>query len=128
MNIISSLFNFIADKLTSILSRLTFLESRYVTRLALTRDNVPIPVDSYFPWFTAYVDYPGYKAIGVVGTRVYDASQSGTLFSWCGFDFCRITQDAQGKDQVDFLIRNHNRTTAAKIRYEIYVLYEKKLT
>lgn len=128
MNIISSLFNFIADKLTSILSRLTFLEGRYVTRLALTRDNVSIPTDSYFPWFSAYVNVTGYKAIGVVGTRVYDASQGGTLFSWCGFDFCRLTQDAQGLDQVDFLIRNHNRTAAAKIRYEIYVLYEKKLT
>lgn len=97
----------------------------FKTIVALSRDNVPIPTDSYYPWFNAYVDVTGYKALGVVGTRIYDATQNGTLFSWCGFNFCKLVKDSQGRDQVDFLIRNHNRTSAAKIKYEIQVLYKR---
>ena len=97
----------------------------FKTVVALTRDNVPIPTDSYYPWFNAYVDATGYEAMAIAGTRIYDATQNGTLFSWCGFNFCKLVKDSQGRDQVDFLIRNHNRTSAAKIKYEIQVLYKR---
>lgn len=100
-------------------------EDDFKTIVALSRDNVLIPTDSYYPWFNAYIDVTGYKALGVVGTRIYDATQNGTLFSWCGFNFCKLVKESQGRDQVDFLIRNHNRTSAAKIKYEIQVLYRK---
>lgn len=100
-------------------------EDDFKTIVALSRDNVTIPVDSYYPWFNAYVNVTGYKALGVVGTRIYDATQNGTLFSWCGFSFCKLVKDSQGRELVDFLIRNHNRSNAAKIKYEIQVLYKK---
>ena len=92
----------------------------FKTVVALARDNVAIPKDGYFEWQTANIPMTGYTPMGVVGTNIRDASQSGTGRTWCAFSTARVKNT-----QLDFLIRNHSSVNAARIRYEIDVLYQR---
>jgi hypothetical protein len=92
----------------------------FKTIVALARDNVAIPKDGYFEWQTANIPMTGYTPMGVVGTNIRDASQSGTGRTWCAFSTARVKGI-----QLDFLIRNHSSVNAARIRYEIDVLYQR---
>lgn len=105
---------------TTIIQYLKANDDRFIVSLALARDNVTIPVDGYFEWQTANIPLAGYTPIGVLGTRIYDGTANGTLRTWCGFNHARVIGN-----QLDFLIRNSNKSNAAKIKYELYVLYEK---
>ena len=92
----------------------------FKTVVALARDNVVIPKDGYFEWQTANIPMTGYTPMGVVGTNIRDASQSGTGRTWCAFSTARVKGI-----QLDFLIRNHSSANVVKIKYEIDVLYQR---
>jgi hypothetical protein len=92
----------------------------FKTVVALARDNVAIPKDGYFEWQTANIPMTGFTPMGVVGTNIRDASQNGTGRTWCAFSNARVTGI-----QLDFLIRNHSSANAARIKYEIDVLYKR---
>ena len=100
-------------------------EDALSVRVALDRDNVTIAAGQSFLWFNAHVTLPGYKAKSIAGTRLYNATQSGTNYLNCGFSFCDVYWNTSAQsDDIDFVIRNHG-TATAKIRYKIEILYQK---
>ena len=92
--------------------------------VALDRNNVTINAGQSYAWFNAHVPVAGYRAKGIAGTRLYDATGGGNYLN-CGFSFCETYWNAELQcDDLDFAIRNHG-TATAKIRYHIMILYQK---
>jgi len=99
-------------------------EDDLTMRLALDRDNVTINAGQSYVWFNAHVPVAGYRAKGIAGTRLFDATGGGNYLN-CSFSFCEVYWNAQLQtDDLDFAIRNHG-SSVAKIRYHIEVLYQK---
>ena len=99
-------------------------EDDLMMRLALERDNVTIEAGQSYAWYNAHVPVAGYRAKGIAGTRLFDATGGGGYLN-CGFSFCECYWNAELQtDDIDFAIRNHG-TTTAKIRYHIEILYKK---
>ena len=115
----------ISDAIGDLADRVEVLyEDELTIRLALDRDNVTINAGQSYVWFNAHVSLPGYRAKGIAGTRLYDATPGGNYLN-CGFSFCEVYWNAQLQmDDLDFAIRNHG-SSVAKIRYHIEVLYQK---
>ena len=94
-------------------------------RVALERDNVSIAANQDFIWFNAHVGVSGYRAKGIVGTRLYNASQNGVNYLNCSFSFCEAYWNASLQTaDIDFVIHNRG-SSAAKIHYKIEILYQK---
>lgn len=92
--------------------------------VALDRDNVTIAPGQSYIWYNAHVPVAGYRAKGIAGTRLFDATGGGNYLN-CGFSFCEVYWNGQLQtDDLDFAIRNHGSATA-RIRYHIEVLYQK---
>lgn len=115
----------ISDAIGDLADRVEVLyEDELTIRLALDRDNVTINAGQSYVWFNAHVPVAGYRAKGIAGTRLFDATLGGNYLN-CGFSFCEVYWNAQLQmDDLDFAIRNHG-SSVAKIRYHIEVLYQK---
>ena len=115
----------ISDAIGDLADRVEVLyEDDLTMRLALDRDNVTINAGQSYVWFNAHVPVAGYRAKGIAGTRLFDATGGGNYLN-CGFSFCETYWNAELQtDDLDFAIRNHG-TATAKIRYHIEVLYQK---
>ena len=116
----------ISDSIEDLYDRVEVLyEDDLTIRFALERDNVTIAAGDSFAWFGAHVNLPGYRPKSIAGTRLYNATQNGANYLNCGFSFCEIYRNTSTlNDDIDFAIRNHG-TTAAKLRYQIEILYQK---
>ena len=115
----------ISDAIGDLADRVEVLyEDDLTARIALDRNNVTINAGQSYVWFNAHVPLPGYRAKGIAGTRLFDATPGGNYLN-CGFSFCEVYWNAQLQtDDLDFAIRNHG-SSVAKIRYHIEVLYQK---
>lgn len=115
----------ISDAIGDLADRVEVLyEDELTIRLALDRNNVTINAGQSYVWYNAHVPLPGYRAKGIAGTRLFDATPGGNYLN-CGFSFCEVYWNAQLQtDDLDFAIRNHG-SSVAKIRYHIEVLYQK---
>ena len=115
----------ISDAIGDLADRVEVLyEDELTIRIALDRNNVTINPGQSYVWFNAHVPLPGYRAKGIAGTRLFDATPGGNFLN-CGFSFCEVYWNAQLQtDDLDFAIRNHG-SSVAKIHYHIEVLYQK---
>ena len=83
------------------------------------KDNYTV-AKSNVKYDTVSVAKTGYTPIGIVGMRIENATQSGTMNTYCVLHSFELQPSG-----VFFLIRNTNTTTDAVIKITAYILYVK---
>lgn len=86
-------------------------------------DNVTIAAD-WYKMDMYNVTLSGYRAVGIIGFAVYQASSGGVYSNWCIFQRCRIILDG-ATDKLDYYVWNQNKNAAAKVMIKVRVLYVK---